>query len=419
MKKSFKIDKVLLSNTFFLYILTFSTHFFSLATVPYLTRILGAVTYGKTGIATAYMSYVAIIMDLGFVLSATQKVVTHKTDQKYIGKLLFSVCLIKLILGVILAGIFIIYIFKNDTMRLDLWFYIFYLVAYLINAFLPDFYYRGIEKMKIITYRTLLVKVFFMCLIFIFVKQEADYWKVPLITLLGNLIAVIVMFFDLWKNYHVHFYKASRIEIMYHLKDTIPFFVSRIASTVYQALNTIILSFIYGNSEILGYYTSADKIVTLSKTGASPIADSLYPYMLRERNFKLIKKFLMLVMPAILLGALFIFIFADSICIILFGSHFADAGNILRCLLPIMVVILPTYVLCFPVMVPLGLSQYANASNVIGMVIQILGLLALCCMGQLHIYTLCVLSSISEVSVFLFRLGVVLFYCRKKHRDRF
>ena len=402
------IDKKLLSNTFFLYLLTFSTQLCSLVTVPYLTRVLGAVAYGKTGIALAYMSYVTIIMDLGFILSATQKVVEHKNDKKYIEELLFSVTVAKIGLGILVTIIFGIYVSFNSSMNNDFGFYMLYLAAYIINAFLPDFFYRGIEKMKVITYRTLLIKIVFMCLTFLFIKKESDYYKVPLMNLLGNTMAVLVTYFDLWKNYKIVMRKVQLSSLLIHIKETLPFFVSRIASTVYQALNTIILSYIYGSSAMLGYYTSADKIVSLSKTSASPIADSMYPYMIREKNFRLVKKLLFIVMPIIMVGAIVLFIFANPICIFLFGEEYGFAGNILRCLLPIMVVILPTYILCFPVMVPMGLSKYANFSNVIGMIIQLCGLIVLFILGKLNIYSICILSSIAEVSVFLYRLIIVL-----------
>ena len=403
-------DKILFKNTFFLYLLTFSGYFFSVATVPYLTRTLGAVAFGKTGVATAYMSYVTIIMDLGFILSATQKVVEHKTDALYIRKLLYSVFIIKIIVGFIISFFFLTYVFFNPIMRQDFIFYALYLAAYIINSFLPDFFYRGIEKMKIITIRTLLVKGLFMCLIFAFVDSPKDYWKVPFITLLGNTIAVLLTYFDLFISYRMNFEKATRHEIYSHIKDTLPFFSSRIASTFYQAMNTIVLSSIYGNSKLIGYYTSADKIITLSKTGSSPIADSLYPYMIRNKNFKLVKRILLIFMPVICFFVCLLFIYAESICIYIFGNEYADTANILRCLLPIMVVILPTYIICFPVMVPLGLSKYANKSNSVGVALQICGLIILWAFNNLTIYNLCILTSISEIGVFLYRISIIVIY---------
>lgn len=402
-------DKVLFSNTIFLYILTFSSQFFSFLTVPYLTRVLGPSIYGKVGIAVAYMAYVQIILDFGFILSATQKVVENRDSEVQLGKIVTSVTYVKLFLSIFLTIIFAIFLFTSKITQLDIIFYLLYMMSTVANALMPDFFYRGIEKMKIITVRTFFIKGAATVATFIFVKESLDYWMIPLFVMLGNVIAVIVMFQDMRKNYRVGFRKVEFSFIKNLIKDSFLFFVSRAASTAYQALNTIILSFIYGSSPIIGYYTSADKLISLGKTASGPIADSLYPYMIKQKNYKLVKKILFIFMPIIIIGVTTIFILAEPICIWLFGSEYAGTGNVLRCLLPILLVILPTYILCFPVMVPLGLSKWANMSNVVGMVIQLFGFVILSVFGKLNIYTLCLLSSTTEVMVFLFRLVVVLF----------
>ena len=162
--------------------------------------------------------------------------------------------------------------------------------------------------------------------------------------------------------------------------------------------------------QLFGEGLDADKIITLSKTGSSPIADSLYPYMIRNKNFKLVKRILLIFMPVICFFVCLLFIYAESICIYIFGNEYADTANILRCLLPIMVVILPTYIICFPVMVPLGLSKYANKSNSVGVALQICGLIILWAFNNLTIYNLCILTSISEIGVFLYRISIIVIY---------
>lgn len=412
-------EKRLFSNTFFLYLLTFSTQLFSFITVPYLSRILGPSVYGKVGIAQAYMAYVQIILDFGLILSATQKVVEFQDNKKKLRELLSIVVLLKLFLSILVSSVFVAYVLLNAEMKKDITFYLLFLVATIFNALMPDFYYRGIEQMKTITIRTFFVKGLSTTLTFVFVHEKQDYWMIPFFQLLGNIVAVLMMYIDIYKKHGICFGKFNISNVLRVTKDTVPFFISRVASTFYQGLNTIILSFIYGTSNVVGYYTSADKIVSLSKSASSPIADSLYPYMLKERNFKLVKKLMIVLMPIIVLGVAGAFIFADTLCVWLFGIEYQEAGNILRCLLPIVLVIFPTYVLCFPVMVPLGLSKWANFSNIIGLVVQLIGLGLLMMFRKINIYTICCLSSLSEVMVFLFRLFVVLkFINKEKRRNR-
>ena len=80
--------------------------------------------------------------------------------------------------------------------------------------------------------------------------------------------------------------------------------------------------------------------------------------------------------------------------------------------MPAMAVIFPTYLLCFPILVPMGLSKQANYSTIFGMIAQIAQLGILLLSSNLNVYTLCIASSVSEVLVFVFRAAVVI-----KHRD--
>lgn len=79
-------------------------------------------------------------------------------------------------------------------------------------------------------------------------------------------------------------------------------------------MNVIIIGKIYGTAPEVGYYTSSDKCLSLVKMGSSPIADSLYPYMLNHKNYRLIKRLLGFVMPIITVGVIIIGIYAEPIC---------------------------------------------------------------------------------------------------------
>ena len=405
-------NKRLLSNTGFLYLMTISVQILNLLTIPYLTRVLGPAVYGRIGLAQGYMSYVQIILDFGFILSATQMISEHSNDKKVESMVIASVSTIKLFLTGIVAIVFVLlYVFeffdKSNAMIIFI-----YLIAYLFNALLPDYYYRGIEDMKITSIRTVIIRVLFTILIFVCVKNQRDYIFVPLSFLVGSIVALLFSVIDIKVRYKIKLIVPQMAHIKALFKTSIPFFVSRFASTFYQALDVIILGRVYGSAPVVGYYTSCDKAITLSKMASSPIADSLYPYMLKNKNFKLVKKILLLCMPIITGGVILIAIFAEPLCVFAFGKEYAGAGNVLRLLLPIAWVILPTYIIAFPVMSPLGLVKYANRSNIIGMFIQISGLIILKFVGVLNVYTICGLTSLTEVSVFVYRLLTVML--RKK-----
>lgn len=404
--------KRLLSNTLFLYLMTISVQMLNLLTIPYLTRVLGPTIYGRIGLAQGYMSYVQIILDFGFILSATQRISECRNDKKFAARIISSVSSIKLILtGTVLIIFGILYTFNFfDTANAAI--ISIYLIGYLFNALLPDYFYRGIEDMKITSIRTVIIRIIFTLLVFTCVKQKEDYLFVPISFLVGSLVALMFSVLDIKIRYKVKMVLPNIQDTVSMFRNSIPFFVSRFASTFYQALDVIILGKLYGTAPVVGYYTTSDKAITLSKMAASPIADSLYPYMLANKNFRLVKKILLIFMPIITMGVILVAVFAEPLCVFAFGKEYAGAGNVLRLLLPIAWVILPTYIIAFPVMSPLGLTKYANYSNVIGMCIQIVGLFQLKITRNMNVYTICGLTSLTEVSVFLYRLIVVLL--RKK-----
>lgn len=400
--------KLLLKNTVMLYILTFSNYFFSFITVPYQTRILGPEIYGNLGFAMSFATYIQLFLDFGFILSSTEEVARNKDNKAALKKILTGVTLSKLALGVLSFLVVCILCVAVDRFQQDVFLYELYFLWMFINSFLPDYLYRGLEEMSIITYRTVAVKFFFTIMIFILLKNERQYYVVPILNAVGALGAVIWAYVDLYRRKEITFIPISKEYFWYTLKRSSSYFVSRIATTLYGATNTFILGFLYPIGNTVGYYTSAEKLVTTARSAFSPIADSLYPYMVKHKDFKLVKKILLILMPMILAGCFVVWLFAEPICVLLFGERFRGSGEILRLLIPMVAITLPSYIFGFPVLSPMGLAKYANISTIVGAIIQVINLLLLFLLNRLNVKTMCVATCITEFIVLFFRVIVVL-----------
>lgn len=399
--------KTLATNTIMLYIMVLSNYIFSFITVPYQTRVLGAEYYGVLGFATAVITYFQMIMDFGFTLAGTAAIAKNKEDKKELARITESVLICKIVLGgVCFIGMFIM--FQIIPQVKDNYFiFVMYLLYALANAMIPDFLYRGMEIMKPITYRTVLVKFLFTCLVFLLVKEQEDYVLVPCIYLLGSIVAVIFAYVDVMKRFGLPFVRLEKRDIYNQMKEAFPFFISRIASTVYGATNAFVLGLVYSGQAMLGYYTAADKVVSLARTGASPIADSIYPYLIAHKDFKLVKKLFALIMPIIIIGAIVLYIIAPQFCEILFGAGYEGAAIALRGLIPVMVMVLPNYIMGFPVMTPLGIANKANQAVVMGAFVQIILLLLLWIFNEFGVLQICIITSITEAVVLLYRCVAV------------
>lgn len=400
-------------NTAFLYLLAFSSQLLNVVTIPYQTRVLGPSWYGVVGMAVGVMGFVTIFLDFGFLLSATRRVAEEREDPSALRRILTAVTLAKGILAVVAGAILAIVVAAVDSFSEHALLFALYFAAYAVNAFLPDYLYRGIEDMKTITLRTVGVRVLFTVLVFVFLRSPADVLALPLLLLVGNALAVAYSFVDLRKRFGVSPCPVSWGDVRHTMVESFPFFASRSAATAYQSLNAVLLGALYPGQPSVGFFSAADKILNVAKSASSPVADSLFPYMVKSKNYRLCFKVLLASLPILLVVGATVLFFADDLCALLFGEEYRAAGILLRCLLPALLVIFPTYVVCFPILVPMGLSRQANRSTLVGAVVQIVLLLLLLASGWFNAMTLCVAASISEVTVFLYRVGTVL-----AHRDR-
>lgn len=405
--------KRLARNTILLYILVFSSQILNVITIPYQTRVLGPSVYGIVGFIVGLMGLVTIILDFGFLLSATKEVSENRDDVRILNKVLTSVSCVKLILLITVFFAIIPVGCLTEDSRRHMGLLLLYCSAYAVNAFLPDYVYRGLEDMKIVTLRTVGVRVFFTVLVFVFLKGPETVFVLPLLLLIGNMVAVAFSYLDLWRRYGVRFVRVGFVDIRDAMKDSAPFFFSRSAASAYQTLNVVILGAVLPGQVSVGFYSAAEKFLGLTRSASSPIADSLYPYMVRNKDYRLCVRILLASAPVLLILGIVLFLFADPICAFAFGEEYRGAGVLLRCLLPAILVIFPTYIVCFPILVPMGLSQQANRSSVLGAIIQLALLAALFASDAFSAVSLCIAASISEVAVFAYRLGTML-----KHRER-
>ena len=301
---------VLLKNTVMLYILTFSTYLMSFIVVPYETRILGTAGYGLLGVATAMMVYFQLVIDFGFILSATEEVSRNREDKRYLSQIFTAVTLNKLLLTLVSGIVLFALCWLVPRWQEHALFFFLFFLATAINSLIPDYLYRGIEQMSAITIRTVLIKFFFTVMIFLLLKSPSDYCVIPLLNIIGNLGALLGVYVHLFRKVGIRFARITRADFWRSFRQSNTFFLSRIASTAYTAANTVILDILSAGTST-AFYSSADKLITTAKNGLSPISDSLYPYMTKNRDFKLVKKVLCIIMPVILAGCAVVFIWAD------------------------------------------------------------------------------------------------------------
>ena len=135
--------------------------------------------------------------------------------------------------------------------------------------------------------------------------------------------------------------------------------------------------------------------------------------MVKNHDYKLVKKVLLILEPIIIFFCAVVFIFARPLCAFAFGEDFRPTGDVLRVMLPAAVITLPSYICGFPMLSSMGLAKHANNSTIFGSVIHVVNLTLLYLTGNLNMITLGAAMSVAELLIFGYRLFIIY-----RYRDR-
>lgn len=397
---------VLKNNTIMLYILQISNYVFPLITFPYLTRVLQPEYYGIMTFANGVMVYFRLLIDFGFLQSATKDCSLYRNDKSKLSQILASTVQAKFILGFFGLGIIMILLFFTEIFNGR---EVYILLAYIpvfLSVFSIDYLFRGLEIMKIITYRTLVGRAIYTVLIFIFVHKPEQYLMIPVISAIGEGVILIWAWIYVKRKLGISVTITSFSETLAAFKESSLFFLSRIASTAYTSTNIVILGIIYNNA-LVAQFGVANALINNIRSLFSPIADSIYPYMIQKKNYKLVKKILIVLTPIILLGTIGLYFLADPIIMLMAGKQYDYAIPIFRAFLPMIVITLPVFLLGFPVLGAMNRMKDANLSVIFAAIYHIIGLFTLYYLDMLNFISVALLTCTTEMVILIYRLIVI------------
>lgn len=399
-------NKIFIKNTFMQYIMIIAQYIFPLLTFPYLTRVLEPHTYGIITYMTATVSYFQIIVDFGFNLSSTKNIAEHQDDKSYIARILGSTIQAKTLLLLLSMVIYTIMIPLIDILRGNILLAYLYMGTVGLSIFLPDFMFRGIEKMEIITLRFIVSKTITTVLTFILVRSKSDIFLIPMLNMLGSLVAIILTWYEI-KKLGIRIQFSNIKQVIKVIKESSIYFMSTFATTAFGATNTFMLGVMSLPTTQIAYWGISYNLISSAQSLYSPIINSLYPRMAVKKDFGLVKKILYIFMPAIIITVIIVYILSDSIINIFCGPGYSEAVPIFKALLPVLIFSFPGMIIGFPVLGVIGRVKETTITTIISAVFHVVGLIIMAIVGQFTVFNIAVLRSLTE-AVLLGTRGFIL-----------
>ncbi len=301
------------------------------ATYPYLIRVLGKEVFGLVVFAQAIVSYLMVLVSFGFQISATREVSVHRNNPEKLNQIFSSILILKGILFLISFGLLVLIVqFIPEAREHRLLFYLSMFTCFYEFIF-PSWFFQGIEKMGYSTIVTIITKLTFFVLVFVFIRDKKDYLLVPLFNGIGSVIAGILSTWIAFVREKIRFSLQPVRRLWYYLKDSSALFLSNLSTQVYVNANKVIAGFFLGMAEV-ALYDLAEKIVLAMKLPQTLLNQAVFPKISKERNVAFAKKVLLysFVGQVVLF---FLIVLSSSVLVLLLGGReMAQSSDLLRLL---------------------------------------------------------------------------------------
>lgn len=393
----------LLKNTFLLFSMQISGYLFPLISFPYLSRVLGAEYYGVVVFVNAFMVYFQILLDFGFILYGTELCAKARDESSELSKITMGIIQAKLFLSLLGLVVLLLVLFVNDSLSKEVLFVLLSYLPVVFTSLIPDFLFRGIERMGAITYRTIVTSTIYTILIFVFIDKADDYIFIPVINVITAVITGIWSWLYIYRRVQFKLFFVGGRYVKGLLKGAFGFFTSRLAVSAFSSSNVFFLGLIGTPNAALGHFGFSNNLISMAKSIFTPLVDSIYPYMIKEKNFALIRKILLVSIPVLLTGIGLLYYLSDFIVLTLGGDGFYGAVPYFNQMLPLIFIALPTYLLGFPTLGAMGLANRANLSVIIGSGFHFVSLFLLFSIGMFTIEILIGLTTLTELIILFVR----------------
>lgn len=363
------------NNVVYSSILTISGYLFPILTYPYVTRVLGVDKIGICNYVGSIISYGLLFAMMGLGSIAIREIAQVKDDKQKLSQTFSSLLLLHLITSLFVFIVILIMTFNVPSFHNYQKLLIIGSSQILLNAFLIEWLFKGLENFKYITIRSLIVRVIYVFAIFILVRSEDDY----ILYFSINIVTVAInAFVNIAYSRHFLFFTIKNIDIKPYIR---PFFVLgtyQLLTSMYTSFNVTYLGFISGTTEV-GYYTTATKLYTLilsiytAFTGVMmPRLSALIAEGNKDEFMRLIDKSMSLLFAFIIPVVAYVLVFAPNIIRLIAGEGYEGATLPLRIIAPMLVIIGYEQIIIIQILMPLKKDKAILYNSIFGALVGLL-----------------------------------------------
>lgn len=402
--------KKLVLNTIYMYILSFAKLIIPLISLPYLTKVLSVECVGSVSFIKSIISYMQILIDFGFLLSATKDIVGIIKNKGNVNREVGNTLYAQILFGILAVGVIVVCALSLDILDGYELYTILSIIPVVLSIFLFEYVFRAYEEMSKISLRYVVMRLIALGLTLIFVKSDSQIILMPIFDIFASLIAIVLVAVQLKKLGVKCEFSVKRIrEAFLSIKKSCVYFFTNFMSSAFSLLNTLIIGIILTKQDV-AYWTVAFQFLTAIQTMYNPIISSVYPLMLKEKKLKVIEQIMLIFMPIIFVGSVAIFFLSDWFVRIVFGEGYIFAGTIIVWIIPVIIASFPALLYAWPCFSVINREKTNTIITVVGAGVQIIGIVILILANMFTLINLAIVRSIVEVIIATARVIAVYKY---------
>jgi O-antigen/teichoic acid export membrane protein len=242
-----------------------------LITYPYISRVLGVGGVGTYSYTYSIANIFCLFAMLGINNYGNREIARFDSEdnkRKLFWQIIYFRCFSTTI--AIIIYFLIIFIFFNTQIEIFMCQFIL-----LFGAFIDlNWVYYGLEKVKPLIIKNLLIKTISTILIFVLIKNSGDLILYIIILSLSQVLGQVLLWPSILKRFPPT--KVNLKSIFIHAKPMLILFIPIIGLSIYRLIDKTMIGLYLGDIEC-GYYESADKIVNLCLMVLSAVGTVLVP----------------------------------------------------------------------------------------------------------------------------------------------
>ena len=274
--------------------------------IPFLERTLELERFGLVMLAQYLMALCIAATDFGFSTTAVREISLLREQNQDYSTIYFKVFWARVILLFVVFLLLCGFVFAIPRFAVEWEVYLLSYGMVIGQTLLGDWFFQGIERMKILTIVNAISKILFTLLLLLFISSPDDFLLVPIFNSIGYLCAGSIMLGLSMKYVTWQWPNFSDSREFY--SDSFQIFLSDIASQFTYAANGVILGLFAGNS-VVGIFSAFDKLMLAARKMYIPICQAVYPYLSRkayQKKRELMRRLIMATLAIGTVGSLFV-----------------------------------------------------------------------------------------------------------------